>query len=62
VRETHRLGAFSRATWLRLLADAGFQTVSTEGFSEDSGSGPAPGGGNYRGTMRGYLFVGRRRR
>ncbi len=24
VRETHRLGAFSRATWFRLLAEAGF--------------------------------------
>jgi hypothetical protein len=62
VRETHRLGAFSRATWLRLLADAGFQTVTTEGFSEDTGSGPASGGGNYRGAMRGYLFVGHRGR
>ncbi len=28
VRETHRLGAFSRATWLRLLAEAGFEPVS----------------------------------
>ena len=25
VREEHRLGAFSRATWLRLLEDAGFE-------------------------------------
>jgi len=57
VRETHRLGAFSRATWLRLLADAGFQTVTTEGFGEDAG----PGSGSSRGVMRGHLFVGRRR-
>jgi SAM-dependent methyltransferase len=60
VRETHRLGAFSRATWLRLLADAGFQTVTTEGFADDTDSGPAPGGGSSRGVMRGYLFTGRR--
>jgi SAM-dependent methyltransferase len=62
VRETHRLGAFSRATWLRLLADAGFQTVTAEGFGEDTDSGPSPGGGSHRGALRGYLFVGRRRR
>ena len=24
IRETHRLGAFSRGTWARLLAEAGF--------------------------------------
>jgi len=58
VRETHRLGAFSRATWLRLLADAGFQTLTTEGFGEDTDSG----GESSRGVMRGYLFTGRRRR
>jgi SAM-dependent methyltransferase len=60
VQETHRLGAFSRDTWLRLLADAGFRTVTTEGFSEDTDSGPGPGSGNHRGAMRGYLFVARR--
>jgi len=57
VRETHRLGAFSRATWLRLLAEAGFQTVTTEGFGEGTDSG----GGSSRGVMRGHLVVGRRR-
>jgi SAM-dependent methyltransferase len=62
VRETHRLGAFSRATWLRLLADAGFQTVTTEGFGEDTDSGPTPGGGSSHGVMRGHLLVGRRHR
>lgn len=35
VRETHRLGAFPRATWLRLLAAAG--------FTAQSGTGPAHG-------------------
>ncbi len=45
VREKHRLGAFSCATWLRLLAGAGFGTVTTEG--------PRTG-------MRGTLFAARR--
>jgi SAM-dependent methyltransferase len=44
VRETHRLGAFSRATWLRLLTGAGFGTLAAED----------PAG------MRGHLFTGRR--
>jgi SAM-dependent methyltransferase len=44
VRETHRLGAFSRASWLRLLTGAGFSTVSTE----------RPAG------MRGSVFAARR--
>jgi SAM-dependent methyltransferase len=35
VRETHRLGAFPRATWLRLLAAAG--------FTAQAGNGPADG-------------------
>src|SRR5215472_7796837 len=66
VREAHRLGAFRRCTWLRLLADAGFDP------------GPGPGGGGAgssrgessrgegsraegsRGGMRGHLFTGRR--
>ena len=42
VEETHRLGAFSRATWLRLLSDVGFETVTAE---------PTPAG------MRGSLFT-----
>jgi SAM-dependent methyltransferase len=45
VRETHRLGAFSRGTWLRLLSGAGFGTVSAE---------TAPLG------MRGSLFAASR--
>jgi SAM-dependent methyltransferase len=44
-RETHRLGAFSRTTWLRLLSGAGFGAVSAE---------TAPLG------MRGSLFVASR--
>jgi SAM-dependent methyltransferase len=36
VHETHRLGLFGRATWLRLLGDAGFQAGTvTEETSED---------------------------
>jgi SAM-dependent methyltransferase len=50
VREVHQLGAFRRATWLRLLADAGFATVA-QGF----------GGRGGRDTTRGSLFVARRR-
>jgi SAM-dependent methyltransferase len=46
VRETHRLGAFSRVTWLRLLAEAGFDTLTTED----------PAG------IRGHLFISRRGR
>src|SRR5580704_6059585 len=42
VEETHRLGAFSRATWLRLLSDVGFETVTAEATPAD---------------MRGSLFV-----
>ncbi len=41
VEETHRLGAFSRATWLRLLAEAGFGTLTTEDPVE----------------IRGHLFI-----
>jgi SAM-dependent methyltransferase len=44
VREIHRLGAFSQRTWLRLLTDAGFGTIT----SEDPGQ------------MRGHLFTGQR--
>jgi len=42
VEETHRLGAFSRAAWLRLLGDVGFETVTAEATPAD---------------MRGSLFV-----
>jgi SAM-dependent methyltransferase len=42
VPETHRLGAFRRATWLRLLSGAGFGTVTAEA---------SPAG------LRGSLFV-----
>jgi SAM-dependent methyltransferase len=45
VHETHRLGAFSRVTWLRLLGDVGFGTVTPEA---------APAG------MRGSLFTAHR--
>jgi hypothetical protein len=45
VRESHHLGAFSKNTWLRLLAEAGFEA---EAVGE-----PARG-------IRGSLFTGRR--
>jgi SAM-dependent methyltransferase len=51
VHEAHRLGAFRRGTWFRLLADAGFDPQ------------PGPGGespGSSRGGMRGHLFTARR--
>lgn len=56
VREAHRLGAFRRDTWLRLLADAGFDSLSGPG-GEGAGSSRSEGS---RGGMRGHLFTGRR--
>jgi SAM-dependent methyltransferase len=53
VRETHRLGAFGRGTWLRLLAEAGF----------DPRPGPAPAEPAQPGGVGrppGNLFVARR--
>jgi SAM-dependent methyltransferase len=44
VREIHRLGAFSQRTWLRLLTDAGFDTLTSDEPAE----------------MRGHLFTGQR--
>jgi SAM-dependent methyltransferase len=49
VHEVHRLGAFRRATWLRLLGDAGFTTIA-------QGSGAR----GYRDATRGHLFTARR--
>lgn len=54
VRETHRLGAFSRDTWLRALADAGFDPESRTGT--EALAGRKAGG---RGPDN--LFIGRRR-
>jgi SAM-dependent methyltransferase len=48
IRETHRLGAFSRATWLDLLAGAGF--VVGRGFAGRAVHGRAPD----------HLFTGHR--
>ena len=44
VHETHRLGAFSRSTWLRLLGQAGFDAITTEDPAE----------------IRGHLFIAQR--
>lgn len=49
VRETHRLGAFRQATWLRLIAKAGFEAAE----------GPGPEAG-YPGERPPHLFTGRR--
>jgi SAM-dependent methyltransferase len=48
VRETHRLGAFSRPTWLRLLAGVGFEPLPGQPPRRGSAGGP------------GHVFVGRR--
>jgi SAM-dependent methyltransferase len=45
VTETHRLGAFRRVTWLRLLAEAGFGSITFEDPAQ----------------IRGHLVMGRRR-
>ena len=59
VREAHRLGAFSRATWLSLLAGAGFSPEAHSGpeaqSGPEAGTGPDPGG-----QMPRNLFIGRR--
>jgi SAM-dependent methyltransferase len=58
VRETHRLGAFSRVDWLRLLAEAGFD--ATVGYelpdTTDLGTHEQTAGGREPRN----LFVGRR--
>jgi len=51
VREAHRLGAFRRNTWLRLLADAGFDAEDQSGLAA---------GQHSRGQKPGNLFVGHR--
>jgi SAM-dependent methyltransferase len=53
VRETHRLAAFSRAAWLRLLANAGFEPEA--GLPEKAGTAPPATGRRPR-----NLFVARR--
>lgn len=53
VRETHRLGAFRRGTWLRLLAGAGFEPGARIGAA-------AAGDGQPAGRPPRHLFTGRR--
>jgi SAM-dependent methyltransferase len=55
VREAHRLGAFRRATWLRLLADAGFEPEARFAGENQTGNGAGEG-------MPAHLFIGRRPR
>jgi trans-aconitate methyltransferase len=54
VRETHRLGMFGRETWLRLLADAGFEAGAVPGLA-----GPAQSPANQapRNLFAGYRLV-----
>jgi SAM-dependent methyltransferase len=54
VHEKHRLGAFSRDAWLRLLASAGFDPRA--GFDAPAATGHAA-----RGRKPRNLFIGRRR-
>lgn len=67
VHETHRLAAFSRTAWLRLLAEAGFKPqAGSDGLGAagpDSGAGAAaadPGAGATGGTVAAH--AGRRPR
>lgn len=53
VREAHRLGAFSRDGWLRLLAGAGFEPEGR--FGPETPAGP-----DAAGRMPRNLFIGRR--
>lgn len=53
VRETHRLGAFSRDTWLRLLETAGFDPQAPSGRQDTGGAGYDP-------RIPRNLFTGRR--
>ena len=55
VREAHRLGAFRRDTWLRLLAEAGFEPEAR--FTGENQTGRGAGEG-----MPAHLFIGRRPR
>jgi SAM-dependent methyltransferase len=51
VREAHRLGAFRRQAWLRLLAEAGFDAEDHSGAADEAGHDPG---------RPDNLFVGRR--
>jgi SAM-dependent methyltransferase len=53
VRETHRLGAFRQASWLRLLTAAGFQAAEFTAAAGDHAGVPGA-------ERPAHLFVGRR--
>ena len=64
VHETHRLGAFSRATWLGLLAAAGFDPEARTGEdapTEARTSADVPASRHSAPVLPGNLFIGRRR-
>lgn len=58
VRETHRLGAFSRVDWLRLLAEAGFDATAGFELRDTSDQGTPEQAATGREPRN--LFVGRR--
>ena len=65
VREAHRLGAFRRDTWLRLLADAGFEPEARFAGDCPAGerqAGDRQAGGGPEAGMPAHLFIGWRRR
>ena len=53
VREAHRLGAFRRDVWLRLLAGAGFEPEARFAGESQAGNGTDDG-------VPAHLFIGRR--
>ncbi len=63
VKETHRLGAFRRRTWLRLLAAGGFEAearIGADVTAGDPAGGDGGGGGYTVGHWPRHLFIGRR--
>ena len=68
VREAHRLGAFRRALWLRLLAEAGFEPEALfagefpagETAAGETLASPAPAANGGSEGMPAHLFIGRR--
>jgi len=65
VRETHRLGAFRQASWLRLLAEAGFQAAGFAAAGFAAAEFTAAAGSSVQapsGQRPAHLFTGRRPR
>ncbi|HUY45445.1 MAG TPA: class I SAM-dependent methyltransferase [Streptosporangiaceae bacterium] len=61
VKEAHRLGAFSRDVWLRLLAAAGFEPEAGSAVTAPAGQGSAgQGSAGQGGQAPRNLFLGHR--